>query len=233
MPLNPVFFHSSLPVPLFLPSPPLFYPSSLFSASLSASRSSGKLGADLRPEHDLRTRRSCAGSTGGSEVPGCSVPLPSRPRLLLGATALCKCPARAARWGSWPEGADWGLSPVCTCPGPLLVRSLAYPCSPCLPGPPPVRSPCLPRSPAQPGTACYPVASRLAPRLHLGCGVHTRRICVHLSGMVCTCTCWWAMLSGSESFLFSGSGIWNWAALHTVRHAPRPQLCAGNGVHRP
>lgn len=58
----------------------------------------------------MRTRRSCAGSAGGSEVPGCSVPLPSRPRLLLGAAALCKCPARAARWGSWPEGLAGGLA---------------------------------------------------------------------------------------------------------------------------
>lgn len=111
----------------------------------------------------MRTRRSCAGSAGASEVPGCSVPLPSRPRLLFGAAALCKCPARAARWGSWPEGLADGLARSAPAWVPCLSGSPAYPCSPCLPGPLPVRSPCLPRSPARPGTACYPVASRLAP----------------------------------------------------------------------
>lgn len=106
-----VFFHSrAFPHHPFFLSPPLSSPSSLFSASLSGSRSSGKPGTDLRSEHDLRTRSCCAGSAGGSEVPGCSVPLPSRPRLLLGAAALCKCPARAARWGSWPEGLAGGLA---------------------------------------------------------------------------------------------------------------------------
>lgn len=156
-----------LPVPPFLPSPPLSYPSSLFSASLSGSRSLGKPGADRKPEHDLRTRRSCAGSARGSEVPGCSVPLPSRPRLLLGAAALCKCPARAARWGSWPEGLAGGLARSAPARVLCLSVSPASPCLPCLPGPLPVRSP------AQPGTACYPVASRLAPHLPLGCSVRT------------------------------------------------------------
>lgn len=131
----------SLPVPPFLPPPPLSYPSSLFSASLSGSRSSRKPGADLRPEHDLRTRRSCAGSAGGSEVPGCSVPLPSRPRLLLEAAALCKCPARAARWGSWPEGLAGGLARSAPARVPCLSGSLANQCPPpdclvlCLSGP--------------------------------------------------------------------------------------------------
>lgn len=172
-PQTSVKSHSGLVVPPFLPSPPLSEPSSLVSASLSGSRSSGKPGADLRPKRDLRTRSSCAGSAGGSEVPGCSVPLPSRPRLLLGTAALCKCPARARRWGSWPEGQAGGLARSAPARIPCLSGSPAYPCSPCLPGPLPVRSPCLPRSPAQPGTACYPVACRLAPRLHPGCGVRT------------------------------------------------------------
>lgn len=154
----------SLPVP---PSPPLSCPSSLLPASFSGSRSPGKPGADLRPEHDLRMRRSCAGWVGGLEVPGCSVPLPSRPRLLLGAAELCKCPAGVPRWGSGPEGLAEGLALFALARVPCLLRSPACRVH-CL-----FRSPCEPRSPAQPGTACYLVASHLAPRLHLWCGVRT------------------------------------------------------------